>query len=519
MNKIITATIILIIAIVVGCSVTSKNEIDKDVEVFLNDFQSKLKDPDYEIMNLFSTNQPKEEILKAIAILQNKDTSLIKSRIVLSAAKSSWVDSWLTVEIPVELINKGQVWHDKNVLYLKLIKRDGRYYVGSMDAKELYKHFLMMKDAIGNADALARRMADIKIYYDKAKELQKDYDSVIWFAHHKNMTYYYVVNGKYNFDSLKANKRQEFKMGLIDETGKVIVPVEFDLIGNPSMMLDEAVEVKKDGKIGYYSLAGSEIISASYDWLVPYEKDLAIALVKKDSTFGWLNKAYAFQENFPSSDAERSINEFEYLTSKAFTFGNGHQDLIIILYPFNSDFFRGNGMITPPAYFVRNGIQPPINDGFITKSEINENNLFQYGNEYEESSSEKPFSISKTLTAFVSNLKTRYIGGRGEFYRSHKIILMDKKLNFISSVVTNGDNDFEFKKLNDELFESKFRSEFWGPSDILEYNFPDFNYFRFDGHQLTELNSNRRFKFTEFLKIDSSYLSGYFITVDYVKGG
>jgi len=52
--------------------------------------------------------------------------------------------------------------------------------------------------------------------------------------------------------------------------------------------------------------------------------------------------------------------------------------------------------------------------------------------------------------------------------------------------------------------------------DILEQNLPGYNYFKFDGHKLIPLESRRRrFSFTEFVKIDSSYLSGDFQTFDY----
>ena len=75
--------------------------------------------------------------------------------------------------------------------------------------------------------------------------------------------------------------------------------------------------------------------------------------------------------------------------------------------------------------------------------------------------------------------------------------------------------NFEFKRVNEQLFEAKFQHGPSDPDEILEQNFPSFNYFKFDGHKLTLLESNRRFKFTEFVKIDSSYFSGDFRTFDY----
>ncbi|HCW07362.1 MAG TPA: hypothetical protein DGG95_08360, partial [Cytophagales bacterium] len=507
MKRIISICIILTLGI--SCSVNKSKELEKDVKVFLNDFQSKLQGSDEEILKLFTGSQSKDEILKAIVILQNKDTT-VKSHIQPDEFKFHIEGSYIVVEFPVELTASGQST-ETSLLSFQLFKNDRQFRIGKLEGEKLYRQFSILKNKIEYAKELARRMADLKVYYDRARELQKNYDSVIWFVHHKNMTYYYAVKGVYNFDSLKKGTLQNCKMGLIDETGKVIVPVEFDLISNPSMTFAEAVEVTNNGRVGCYSLDGKEMIPPNYEWIVPYEKGFANALVKKDPIFGWLDKEYAFHENFPSEEAEKSIKEFEYLTNNAFRFGIGHQDLISILYPIE-DSFRGNGLIIASSVFASNGILPIVNDGFVTLKDAEENRLFQYGDDYIENTNEKPFSVSETLSAFISNIKTRYIGGRGEFYTTHKIILIDKNQKLLSSIEAWG-ADFKFRKLSDELFESKAISETdAGPSIwAREANFPFYSYFKFDLGKLIRLKSNRLFQCTEFVKMDSSYLSGDFI--------
>src|ERR1041385_3395344 len=310
MKKIIIGSIALIVAVVIACSVTKKNELDSKVKYFLSEFQGKLNASDEEILKFFQTKQNKEEILKAIAILQNKDTAFVSVKPFFEQATANWENLFLKVEVPIDIIGSDKEIH-RNKFFMNLFQRDGRYYVGRLDADEMYKQYMTVKNS--DEGALARRMADVKVYYDKAKELQKNYDSVIWYAHHKNMTYYYAVKGTYNFDSLKKGVKQDYKMGLLDETGKVIVPAEYELIGNPSISLKGAVEVKKGGKTGYYSLEGNEIVPTVYEWLIPYEENETVALVKKDSVYGWLDKAYVYHQNFPSTKAEQSIKEFSYL--------------------------------------------------------------------------------------------------------------------------------------------------------------------------------------------------------------
>jgi hypothetical protein len=509
MRKIIFGFFLFTIAIVVACSITSKNGLDKNVQMFLADFQSKLSGPEEDFLKLFSTSQKKEEIAKAIAILQNRDTTAVSVKILFNEATANWEGSYLSVQVPLEFIGKGDE-QQSDKFSLKLFQRDGRYFISSLDAEDMYKHFSIMK--MEDANALARRMASVKIYYDRARTLQKNYDSVIWYAHHKDMTYYYAVNGAFNFDSLKKEVKQSYKMGLIDENGSVIVPVAFDLIGNPSINLKAAVEVKKDGKIGYYTLDGREIVPAVYEWLIPYEEQETIALVKRDSFFGWLDKKYVFHENFPSAKAEQSVKEFAYLTSNTFSFGAQHNDLINVFYPLTEEFqSNGSGVIVPPAYFVRTGLFSSVEDRYLT--DRRDSLIFQFGTEFIETKSQKPFSVSETIDAFISEFRARYVGGRQEFYMNYRITLVDKDRNILSNVHAYGDHDFQFRKKSDSLYESRATYEM-GEGFAQEFNFPGYIYYRFDGRQFTQLMTNREFAFTEFVKMDSSYLTGDFMVWD-----
>ena len=272
-------TVVAALTVIVSCSRIQKSDLEKTVKVFLTDFQSKLQSSDENILKLFAGSQSKEEILKAIAILQNKDR-VVNAKIFFDSAKSYPEASYVVVELPVDLSGRDQQMK-RTLLSFQLFKNDGQFRIGKLEGERLYSDFFGLKNSIENSEDIARRMADIKVYYDRARELKKDYDSIIWYVHHKNMTYYYPVKGKFNFDSLRKEVPQDYKIGLIDETGKVIVPVEYDLVGNPSMTVPEAVEVKKDGKIGFYSLDGKLIIEPSYEWLVPYEKRIFKCFGKK----------------------------------------------------------------------------------------------------------------------------------------------------------------------------------------------------------------------------------------------
>ncbi len=497
---------------VAACTVSNKNDINKDVKAYLADFNSKLSQSDEVIWKQFMTLQNKEEIFKIIRILQNKESKIVSAKIGYDEATSKWEEGFLKVDIPVTLLaNNSQ--NENTHLLLNLLRKNGRFYTARVEGENLYQKFSVLKNMTEFADELKKRLADLKVFYNEAKEIQKDYDSVIWFVNHNYKAYYYAVNGQYNFDSLKKQATQNFKMGLVDAKGKVIVPVEFDVVGNPSLLLASTIEVRKNGKVGYYSMEGKEIIPAIYDWLVPFDDKQTIALVKRDSTYGWLDKDYGFHRDFPSNEAKQSIEQFKYLTSTKLTLGRGFQDMINILYPMREGMLEANGLVVSSAYYVKNGILPLINDGFITTPGYEDGKFLQFGNAFEENTNDKPFSISESLVALVSNFTTRYIGGRGEFYGSHQITLFDKKASVVSKVLAGGDEDFRFRKINDKLFESRaiYNSEGMGPYGPAEYNVPSYQYFEFDSGKLSPLGSHRLYQCSEFVKLDSSYLSGKFL--------
>lgn len=509
MKKSIFISVTIVMIVVLACTVASKKETSHDIRVFLSDFQKKLNSNEESVLKLFTGSQSKEEILKAIAILQNKD-SIVKTELFFDDLISYVKESRVIIQIPVKFSGDGGIFSKNTSITFELVEKDGQHYIIKIDAERMYGEFVSLKNRIQNSDAYTRWLARITPFYDRAKELQKDYDSVIWYASTSNNSYYYVVNGQYCLDSLKKGAPQTYKMGLVDQTGKLIVPVEFALISNPSMVIRNAVEVTKDGKIGFYSLDGKQLLPVSYDWLVPYRDGSSIALVKNAAGFDWLDGNFKLHAGLPSPNAEKFLKDFSYLTDNSFAFGRGHQDLINVLLPLDHGLFNGNGLVVSSSYFVKNGILPAINAEFVT---VDEHEMGQFGYAFEEDSFEKPFSISESLRAIISNIKNRYIGGRGEFYTSHRIILLNENGIVSSSFLSSGSN-FQFRKLSNALYESKAVYEgemmgYFGPM-AEEANFPNYSYFEFKGDKLKPLSSNRFFQFTEFVKMDSSYLSGNF---------
>ncbi len=514
--KKIYASVFVLAACVAACTVMKNDKLDKDAEGFLTEFKSVLSKSESEILALFYSGQSEEEILKGVAVLQNKN-QFVSTRIRYAEATGKWEDGYLLIDLPVEIVAEGEEKVVKH-LALKLVqKKAGKFYINRFGGDEVYTAYQSLKYKVENRDLLAKRLQELKVYYDRAMQLQKNYDSVVWYTQYKDTTYYFAVNGTFVLDSLNGKSPATFKMGLVHENGKVVIPVEYDLIGNPSINIPDAVEVKRDGKVGYFDLTGKMLVPAEYTWIVPYVEGESKALVKKDTVFGWLDAAYQFHENFPTEKTEKYIREFTYLTEKKFVFGGNYQIMIDMFLTSTEGGIEPTALVVTPSFLVQNGIFAQVEQGFISKSSY-QDGLYFFGNDYIENQNEKPFSLSETIDMIISHFQTNYVGGRGSLYGTHSITVLDKTTNTRNSISTEGDSDFQFRRVSDNLFESRFFTEIMGPDDIAEQNYPDCNYFSFDGKNLKQLSSNRRFKFTQFLKLDSSYLVGNFSTIDFEKG-
>jgi hypothetical protein len=167
------------------------------------------------------------------------------------------------------------------------------------------------------------------------------------------------------------------------------------------------------------------------------------------------------------------------------------------------------------------GILPKFNDNFITGTT---GNLYQIGSDFLEVKGERPFSISEILSGFITAVESRFTGGRGYFYIEQKVSLIDQRKNIISSLQIRNGRDFTFKRIKDSLYQYTHLINFdvtleENPNNfIAEQNLPFYGYFTYDGWKMEQLSSNRRFAFTKFVEIDSSFLVGDFDVWDFKTG-
>ncbi len=503
--------IVLALAVlVVGCSILRKDDVEKDVRVFLTTFQNSLPKPDAEILKFFNTPQTNEVIMLAVDVLRNKDLANIKCIPSFDKALIYFEDQGIRVVVPasVESTDMGVNLKNVSIVTFYLKRKDNSFYISKLEGEEFYNSFVSLRNQTDGSFNLEKELLSRKSIFDKAKELQQQYDSVIWYAQYDSMTYFYVVNGQwsnyfvgYQNDYLRQTN---YKMGLVDQNGKVIVPVEFELVGTLGFSLPKTVEVKKDGKVGYFNLEGEQLIAAEYDMIIPYPAEETL-IVKKDSVYGWFNAAYQYYPSgFSSPTAEKYVKQFQFLPSQ-FVLGEKKQVLCEIP---NAEYLA-YGIIIPSSYWTRTGIFNEIIGGF-TIGDLQRNAW----TEYIETDGSVLTSITDKISALITTVKERYLDGREEFYIHDRLVYVNSSNDTLATQELSTHGKVEFKRINETLIELKYPDRYsYEPEGYDDYPILIYNYTHLNpDFTVSTLKSNRRFSFTQFVKMDSSYLTGEFKT-------
>lgn len=481
-----------------SCSVFTKKDFENEVQEFLAEFERNLDQSDSVILFQFNSSQREGTILAAIRVFQNKENEWVKCQLEYNKATIRWEDNGIHVDIPVILYN--DISREQQAISFWLIKRSGMFKIEKMFAEDFYQSFSKMVFETATRKDQERLLKEYQAYFVKAQELQQTYDSVIWFTRYNQQPYFYVVRGEWKSDAEDFIEKGNHQMGLTDGNGKEIIPVEYNLIGTPGMVFPGTFEVTKNNKVGYYSTEGKLLLNAEFEWVVPYNVNGVLALAQKDSAKGWMDTDFVFHEGLPSAQAEEFMSSFQFL-SHTIKLGKNAQPFCQVpnMREVNS------GVIVPPAYLVKHQVFAPIMYGFTTDFD----NEYGEGTEYIEARKSGSFDLSGSVKLLVMNFKNRFLGGREEFYYENKLTIMDGN-TLVSSAEIYGQS-VELSIKNDSLLEAKVEyDEYWEPDEMGFFNFPGYEYFQIRDGKIAKLESNRQHAFTQYVKLDSTYLSGEF---------
>ncbi|HMV10127.1 MAG TPA: WG repeat-containing protein [Cyclobacteriaceae bacterium] len=514
--------VMLLIGVVAlkSCSSLRQNDPNEKVMAFINDFRSNLSATDDIIKAQFQVsavaNVSEDGIMRAIRIMQNADQAKDSITCIINFDAPSITqesgDTRVDFTAQFSSIDPNNILQQQAQFTLWLSNIQGKLVITNIDAMNFYNEY---NGAVFQLQSLKNRERDLasrKIFFDQARMLQETYDTVIWYTQYNDSVYYYVVNGEWENFFMGDNRERSnnAKMGLVSESGRVIVPPAYDLVGTISFETENVVEVKKDNLVGHFSMDGKEIAPAVYEWIIPYEQDGVYALVKKDSEIGWLDNNYTHHTGFPSDEAKKYIHEFGYLGKNIEISYTAMPTAEVI----HVD-YMGRGIVVPPTYFVQAGVL----DEVISDIYTGENSFGWGGIEKIETEGSMFEKISDKFSALLVMLNDHYLEGREGFYQRTNLTFVDDQHQLTTSF-TMPSGTISFNRIDSTLMEVRLSRE-GKPADY-EYSemdeddwfAPYYKYFRLQDGTISALESRRNYAFTQFVKIDSSYLEGTFSTWD-----
>lgn len=500
------ALISSILLIAYACTVVKKDDPEKEVRLFLNSFREALAKSEDDALKLIDANQSKEALTSIIRILQNKEIDLITCDAAWdNAAIVRQVDEY-EVSIPVVFRmndgreeNLGNTQADTLVLYV--VPKETSFSISKISGEDFHKTFTMLANMNEWELTKAKELKRREEIYLKAASLKQSYDTVIWYANDQNKLYFYVASGRwvnrYHYYGNQSDEVGDYKMGVVDEGGQVVIPLEYDLVGTVSFLKDGIVEVTKDGKLGYFNIAEKRLVAEpAFDEVIPYNKSNVFALVKKGGVQGYLTNDYQYKEGFPDAAASGYLSSFGFLEGMKVN-GTSH-----VICEIPAEEYLGGGVLIPANYLVKYGLFKPITSGIVTTSFP-----LNAWTEYIETQPARVESITDNLKALMLEVKERYLEGREEFYERNEVVFLDGK-NDTLLTTTIGTEDISIRNVGQFVEVRSTYGGWYEPSD--EEYLPSYEYYLAAEGQLVKQETFRRFPFTQYAKLDSSYFTGKF---------
>lgn len=507
-----------------------------EISQFLGNFKTQLTKGNRDsLLSYFGDKQKSEPINRLLDVLLNKQSknddpeALFHTDLDVAKSNITFTNPELAVAIvPVTFSGAHLESRFSTITFTIQKTAQHQYKIYQVDARDFMTDYIAYKNTAWQKQYTDKEIyspATLKAFID-ASNLYAKYDSVIWFGHVKDQTYFYVVKGKWEF--YKALEREKdttktYKMGLVGPDYKEVVPAEYDLVHNINGTFPNLVEVEKEHKHGFYDLGGKIVIPVDYDQVYPVTDTANLAALKKGNDYFWLKNDYTISEK-----TEINVGDlFSKLKQPAsFTLTKSPAGDIT---EFNSREQHGT-IYLPPSYLVDLGLMPQVEE---FKNPLRNHVEFEASStQYIVKAKSLPVqSLSGSenwLQSAFYSIRDYFIGGRTEFYDTRNLVLIDKKHNKIYSHRVETDyspegesdspsdncNEYAFRPLTDSLFELKATavssiSLYSGKGNLEEM--PVYHYFTIKNEKLTELNTSRLFGFTKYVKMNQNYLEGCYV--------
>ncbi|MDB4927313.1 MAG: hypothetical protein JWR23_3369 [Mucilaginibacter sp.] len=513
-----------------------KSEIT-EVKQFLARFNKIIAEGSLDSLNTcFWQGKKAPSIEKLIQYLPTIDGDDITLKVELNVEASEIIKNnsdEIEVKVPLVLIYKP-FKPKPSFLILTLRKTNtNQFKISQADVKQFITDYTAYINFVEKDEILKQAasfdpitLASLKT----ASHLKTNYDSVVWFQHINDKTYYFVVKGKLNTyfmfpDMAKENHddKPTYKMGLVNPELKEIIPAEYDLIHNINGTIDGLIEVEKNDKKGFYNLEGKKIAEVKYDQIIPLNDPENVAVLKNGNDFFYLKADLTISEKLPDFKIVTIIPKVKYL-NETFTLNNSRSKNII---EFNS-ITANNSIIISPSYLVdmqlapkfiylQNTLRHTDKSDSDFDSEADSDDLIYYTMSYQ--------NYVKNEDNWFDNIYFSLLSkDHSQINEKKNVIVVDKRANKLYGTTINPEltfqsekekeendnkcNENSFRAINDTLFEFKTTSSLNGVPFCEINTGPRYYYSHLTNGKMEEVITEGWFKFTKYVKIDDSYLKG-----------
>ncbi len=513
---------------------------DTEVIAFLNKFNADVVAGNTDsLLHYFNTRQSSKPLLKLLNLLCNKTNASGKGSAMFNVSLTTDYsdlkivnNELLEVRIPVIFKeNNGDASPGKTSLYMTLRETSpGEFKILRIDGRVFFEDYLAFENTIHVRDTPVQLLFDklTLTAFANAEKLKSRYDSVLYFEHINNRTYFYVAKGHFRDKRIpisQSTDNNSYKIGLVNPDLKEIIPPEYDVIHNISGTIDSLIEVEKGEKKGLFDKYGKAIIPAEYDEILPLnESGQNMAVIRKDNDYFYLKKDLTLSEKidgFKIAEALPNIKRYadNYKLSDS-------TSTIIIEYN-NREF--NNSLVFPPSYLVGWQILPQEIEfkNPLRKTTISNDGDFEGSNSYKITFDDHKSEAGNWFENVVYSVYDDYVGGRGGLYQSKTLLFVDKRENRVygqsfdiyhggaegGGYLSGECNDNQLRSIGDTLFE--FRSTENPDQVLLDQTTlseaPYYHYMHIRNGKLESLPDKRLFAFTQYVKMDDSYLQGCFM--------
>lgn len=484
----------------------------------------------------FDVNTPPRSLKKLINLLvgksdlNSKDKPLAAIHLNVDASTINVVNSDLIIAHVPAKFSRATFDEKWSILTLKIHQiGPHQFKIIQIDAREFLADYFAYENMIRS-----KILADKDMYspitlkaFETAKQLKSKYDSVIWFGHLDGRTYFYVVKGKWDLDKdIERSKNSvidPYKMGLVGPDLKEIIPLEYDLVHNINGIFSGMVEVEKAGKKGFFDLNGKITVPVNYDQIFPIDDENNLAVLKNGEDCFYLKKDMSISEK-----VDLKISDFFSKIKMLSSQSNLFKDALSVVTEYNSRNIHGAIYISPSYLTDLNMIsrwenfKNPLRK--VQYEDVHANYNISFSNDTKDA--------DNWLLASFYKIRDYYVGGRAEFYEKKNVVIIDKKNNrvFTHDVYTDltweedGGESFtgacdvnSIKAINDSLFEVKtgaiINADLYDVAKSV-YGGPNYTYFVVKNNKLEELQNNRKFGFTKYVKMDDSYLNSCYVLMN-----